>query len=145
MTQIKNIEPGNYLFHISVLKEAAESWIKKRQKSNAGAVFLHLLAKASKSDDIQIYVCDRSLRELKNSKESISYHPGMISCLNPAQAIMFDHLKGDHYFLKVASRINAKPAPFTAIVSNQQHQNLEDLAYDNKYKLNLKKVDNFIA
>lgn len=123
---------GNYFLHISLLKEATDSWRLRKQQTKAGMLFMKLFG-AKKRIDLDICACDRTLKEINSSENRLGFSPALYDIICEKFLRGYDTLDNEEYILKVASKQSTNPYPNFLIVSESKKTEIITLANEKGY------------
>lgn len=130
---MKSINKGNYFLHYSLLKEASESWIIRKQETNAGIFIMHLFA-SKRNTNSTINTCDKTIQKLSQSGYRLAFSPALFDFIDEKSLKNFEELDDDEYSLKVASREATNPNSIFFIVSDNKKDEIIRIANEKGYK-----------
>ena len=132
MGQSLLIDNPDFFSHISLLKEASESWILRGMRTNAGIIFMSIIKSKR-----EIHVCDRTKRDLSTSAHSVGFVPAILELIKEKSATNCDGMGNDEYSLKVASLMKTFARPLYYIVADSQKESITNLAAEKGYNLKI--------
>ena len=138
MGQSLLIDNPDFFSHISLLKEASESWVLRGVQTKAGIIFMSIIKSKR-----EIHVCDRTKRNLSTSAHSVGFIPALLDLIKEKSATNCGHMGDDEYSLKVASLMKTLARPLYYIVADSEKENIKNLATEKGYNLKILSPSDF--
>lgn|SRR3990167_9944820 len=138
MGQSLLIDNPDFFSHISLLKEASESWILRGEQTKAGIIFMSIIKSKR-----EIHVCDRTKKDLSTSAHSIAFIPAILELIKEKSTTNCENMENDEYSLKVASLMKTFARPLYYVVADSQRENIKQLATEKGYNLKIVSPSDF--
>lgn len=132
MAQSLLIDNPDFFSHLSLLKEASESWVLRGMQTKAGIIFMSIIKSKR-----EIYVCDRTKKDLSTSPHSVGFIPALLDLIKEKSATNCEHMDNNEYSLKVASLMKTLARPLYYVVADSQKENIKRLAEEKRYNLKI--------
>lgn len=123
----QKISNGNYFLHLSLLKDASESWILRKQETNSGRLFMKLVGSKG-TNNMELCACDRTLQKMSELPHKIGFLPAIFDLISEKTLRAANGHTDDEYCLKVASLKATLPFPTYLIVADNEKEKITALA-----------------
>src|SRR3989338_5215940 len=124
----------DFFFHLSLLQEASESWVLRKEKTSAGIIFMSIVRNRK---EVEVCACNRTLNALLDSRHSIGFTPALLDFIRQKSAPNCENMRDDEYSLRVASLMKTIARPLYFLVSDSKKEEIIDLANKKGYKLKI--------
>ena len=138
---VQNIVSGTYFLHVSFLKEVALGGITKFGPSKQ-LLLLHSIIFPPHGVITNRISCDRALKEMAKSRNSVGFMPGILTLINE-KSYHEGELEDDEYALKIASREKISSLRNFFIVSDSEKGRILGKAGQLRYRLNVLSTSDF--
>ncbi len=136
----QGIISGTYYLHLSFLQEASQGMTQAGVSEQL--LLLHSIVFPPKGVITNMISCDRTLKEMAKSKNSIGFMPGILTLINE-KSHHDGKLEDDEYSLKIASREKISSLQTFFVVSDSKKDTISTKAIALKYRLNVLSTSDF--